>query len=203
MFVKTDLGIISVRYKDLYLLAKGEPLILSHFSAMYPIEVAGRTVVDIGAYVGDTVLYFLKRGARYVIAYEPLYYEYVRENAELNKVADLVDVRPYGLWFEDGQLCIGGEGTATGLYPGFVEINVRAIDRELSQIPDDSVVKMDCERCEWGLLITPCSIIKKISDYIIEIHGPAVPIVQKMENCGFKPTRIKAFGWALSIWHFS
>ncbi len=203
MFIKTDLGIISVRYKDLYILVKGEPLIMSHFSAMYPIEVAGRTVIDVGAYIGDTVLYFLKRGARYVIAYEPLYYEYVRENVKLNKVADFVDVRSYGLWFEDSQLRIGGEGTLAGLYPGSVAIEVKAIDRELSQLPDDSVVKMDCEGCEWGLLTTPCDIIKKVSSYIVEIHGPAVPIVQKMEKCGFKSTLVKAFGWASSIWHFS
>jgi hypothetical protein len=80
---------------------------------------------------------------------------------------------------------------------------VRAIDRELSQLPDDSVVKMDYEGCEWGLLITPCDIIKKVSSYIVEIHGPAIPIVQKMEKCGFKSTLVKAFGWALSIWRFA
>jgi len=68
-------------------------------ASMYPLEVRGRTVLDIGAYLGETVLCFLKRGAVHVIARELLFYEYLLENLIINNLADLVEVKP--IWAVD------------------------------------------------------------------------------------------------------
>jgi len=36
-----------------------------------PLSVEGRVVVDVGAFVGDSAIYFALKGARRVIAIEP------------------------------------------------------------------------------------------------------------------------------------
>jgi ribosomal protein L11 methylase PrmA len=54
----------------------------------------GRDVIDVGANVGDTALYFVLNGARKVIAVEPLpnVARCAEENLKLNDVADKVKV---------------------------------------------------------------------------------------------------------------
>jgi hypothetical protein len=56
------------------------------------IDVGNRDVVDVGAYVGDTAIYFALRGARRVIAIEPhpeTFREMI-ENIKLNNLEDIV-----------------------------------------------------------------------------------------------------------------
>jgi predicted nicotinamide N-methyase len=48
----------------------------------HPYDVAGEVVLDIGAYLGDTALMWLYRGAKSVIAVEPVpeHFQYLRKN---------------------------------------------------------------------------------------------------------------------------
>jgi hypothetical protein len=48
----------------------------------YPFEVVDDVVLDIGAYLGDTPLLWLYKGARSVIAVEPvpLHFQYLKRN---------------------------------------------------------------------------------------------------------------------------
>jgi hypothetical protein len=48
----------------------------------HPYDVAGEVVLDIGAYLGDTTLMWLYRGAKSVIAVEPVpeHFQYLRKN---------------------------------------------------------------------------------------------------------------------------
>jgi hypothetical protein len=48
----------------------------------HPYDVAGEVVLDIGAYLGDTPLMWLYRGAKSVIAVEPVpeHFQYLRKN---------------------------------------------------------------------------------------------------------------------------
>jgi tRNA/tmRNA/rRNA uracil-C5-methylase (TrmA/RlmC/RlmD family) len=56
------------------------------------VDVRGKTVIDIGAYVGDTAIYFVLRGARKVIALEPnpFAYQEMLENIKLNGLEDKI-----------------------------------------------------------------------------------------------------------------
>ena len=49
---------------------------------LYPFDVTGETVLDIGAYLGDTPLMWLYKGAKSVIAVEPvpLHFQYLVKN---------------------------------------------------------------------------------------------------------------------------
>ena len=54
------------------------------FLKYYPFDVAGETVLDIGAYLGDTPLMWLYRGAKSVVAVEPepLSFKYLEGNVK-------------------------------------------------------------------------------------------------------------------------
>jgi FkbM family methyltransferase len=54
----------------------------SAFLKYYPFDVKGEIVLDIGAYLGDTPLMWLYKGARSVIAVEPvpLHFQYLEKN---------------------------------------------------------------------------------------------------------------------------
>jgi FkbM family methyltransferase len=58
------------------------------FGTFKDLSVNGRVVVDVGAYIGDTAIYFAWRGARKVIAIEPHSgaYEEMLENIRLNSL---------------------------------------------------------------------------------------------------------------------
>jgi len=64
-----------------------EVLCLGHYP-LDNIDLRGREVVDVGAFVGDSTLYFLYKGAERVIAIEPHRgaYEEMLYNLKLNEL---------------------------------------------------------------------------------------------------------------------
>lgn len=115
--------------------------------AMLPVE--GRTVVDLGAWIGDTPLYFSLRGARRVISFEkdPERYAIFVGNVERN--------RPNSV--------IPRLGAATELGSIVHEYQI-----------DDGVLKMDIEGDEETVLDTTLpEDLRKFSHIAMEYHrGP-------------------------------
>ncbi|MGQ9478514.1 MAG: FkbM family methyltransferase, partial [Thermoproteota archaeon] len=118
---------------------------------IYPIDCRDKIVVDIGGYIGETALFFLHRGASHVHVYEPIFTHLVELNLRINDVGDRVTVHPYGIWWKGGTLGIKEEGTGSGLRCGDKEIYVIPLEEALKQA---DIVKIDCEGCEYSLLMT-------------------------------------------------
>ncbi|MEM4898402.1 MAG: FkbM family methyltransferase [Pyrobaculum sp.] len=186
--VSTEYGQFAVGLDDLFLLAVlGDPL-----EEMYAVDVKDRVVVDVGAHIGDTAMFYVSRGARRVYAFEPVekYFKYLVENVKRNGAVDKVVAYNYGLWFEDGIIGIEYRYIGTGLFPGSdMALKVKNLGDVLSEIASVEgridLVKMDCEGCEYALLTTPCEVIRLARQYIIEIHGAPAPIVNHMSKCGY------------------
>jgi len=191
---RNELGIFAAPRLDML------AVFLEDIEAMYGVlDVKGRAVADVGAYLGETAVFFAKRGARYVYAYEPVFHEYAELNLWLNGVAKVAEVRPYGLWHEEDVLHVEVAGAGTGLAPGGLEIKVRPLAEALKEV---DAVKMDCEGCEWALLATPCDVVRRVEEYVIEVHGPAAPILRKMERCGYRAGLVVRMEPLVSIWRF-
>ncbi|MEM4700085.1 MAG: FkbM family methyltransferase [Candidatus Nezhaarchaeales archaeon] len=81
------------------------------------VNVEGAVIVDVGAYIGETAMLFLSKGARRVYALEPVgsHYRYLRENVLKNNVAGRVIPLNYGAWFREATFSTGYEGPSTGL----------------------------------------------------------------------------------------
>ncbi len=193
VFFRNKLGTFAVSLDD----AKLFYVFAEDLEGMYGyLDVAGKVVADVGACLGETSVMFAKMGARWVHAYEPVYYRYVEHNLRLNGVANAT-VHPYGVWIEEGTLSIAPQGFASGLALGDFKIATKPVEDVITD-----VVKMDCEGCEWSLLTLPCSVIRRAEEYAIEIHGPEPPLVKKLEKCGYRSKQITKSHDMLTVWYF-
>ncbi|MFP3172895.1 MAG: FkbM family methyltransferase [Acidilobus sp.] len=122
----------------------------------------GRDVIDVGAGVGDSTLYFILNGARKVIAVEPLpnVARCAEENLKLNGITDEVKVinaalgsGPVGVPCDyDVQLSnifstLSSSGPCKA--PGVT------ISDLLNMVDDPYLLKMDCEGCEAQVILGP------------------------------------------------
>lgn len=110
-------------------------------------DYKNKVVLDVGAYVGDTLLYFLDKGAKFVIAVEPSnkYANELMRNAMLNKI---------------------DSGRFTVVRSSYGKLSICDFLNTFGSI---DVAKFDCEGCEVYLTKDPC--INKVPEYIIEHHS--------------------------------
>jgi len=152
------------------------------------------SVVDVGAWIGDTVLFFLAKGYRKVVAYEPVpeNIELIKFNLRLNNISeDRVEIRAEAVCERKGKQVI--KSTAK---PGLVAFGLVTGDRgETYELPvscttwdevlkyakknNASLVKIDCEGCEKHLPNADPALVENIEAYIIEVHDPG--IAQQLE----------------------
>jgi FkbM family methyltransferase len=143
-------------------------------------NVTGRTVVDVGAFVGDSAIYFVLRGAKKVIAIEPHpgAYQEMLENVRLNNMGDRIIPVNAGLASKPGLINIENLGIdqTLGIYyrPGLTG-SIRAITLEelIEQFnidPSDTVLKMDCEGCEYDVVLNDYKHVKLFRELIMEYH---------------------------------
>jgi FkbM family methyltransferase len=125
-------------------------------------DLRGREVVDVGANVGDTALYFVLNGARKVIAVEPLpsIARCAEENLKLNNVADNVKVinaalsrRPVRIPCDYDVHLSSGFSTLSSSGP--CEVPGVTLGDLLKMVEDPYLLKMDCEGCEAEAILGP------------------------------------------------
>jgi len=201
VFFRNEFGVFAVPVEDVNLLGVFGEGLLGVFpeglKSMYGyLDVKGKVVADVGAYLGETAVMFARMGARWVHAYEPVYYKYAMRNLELNNITNAT-VHPYGVWTEEDMLNIALAGTASGLATGEFKIETKPVEDVIAD-----VVKIDCEGCEWSLLTLTCPTIRKAEEYAIEIHGPAPPLVRKLEKCGYAAKEVASVTTLVTLWHF-
>ena len=201
IYVETRYGILAVPLDEAKLLEM-DTLTGGIYDAYNVMDVKDSIVVDVGAYIGDTVVYFASRGARRIYAYEPVkrLFEILLENIKLNRLEDRVKAFNAGVWYRDGMLTAQhflypstlNEAEAAGGEEGEA---VRVVDlgSVLASAAGEErlVVKMDCEGCEYSLLLKPCETLQLADQYLVEIHGAYNVIASRMHECGFKPRLVK------------
>ncbi|MCL7398611.1 MAG: FkbM family methyltransferase [Thaumarchaeota archaeon] len=209
IIVKTHYGEVGVDAQDYNLLN----ILLEPFEEMYGcVDVNDGVVIDIGAYIGETALYFIHKGARRVYAFEPVekFYEYLVRNISRNNLVDRIMAFSYGAWFRDATIRTNINGTGTGLRVDYsrpyVELKVRSLKDIFEMVYEREgvidLVKMNCEGCEYSLLRLDEKLLKLPKQYIIEIHGAELPIIEAMAYNGFKFEKTKMLGDLISVYLF-
>jgi FkbM family methyltransferase len=121
-----------------------------------------KDVIDVGAGIGDSALYFILRGARKVIAVEPLpnVVKCAEENLRLNNVADKVKIVNAALGGEPMSIPCDYDVRLSGSFSmlkdsSLCKVSGVTLGDLLSMIDDPYLLKMDCKGCEAEAILGP------------------------------------------------
>jgi hypothetical protein len=131
-----------------------------------------RIVIDVGASLGDSSLYFASLGASKVFGIEidENRYNLALENIALNKMNEVIS--------------LSNEAASTASVTRLID------EHRLSHV----FLKMDCEGCEYEIVNNlPGRIFESIDDIVMEYHHNPRPIEMKLKQVGFNVKRKKRF----------
>jgi FkbM family methyltransferase len=191
----------SVVVQDLY------PLVDIFSSGNYDYYPIGGSVVDIGGYIGDTAVYFCKKGARVVSVFEPNPYNYrfLLMNLSLNHVMSKVNPFMAAVTRSRGRSRLSfprftaGAGSLyeRGEYDSSEceQIDVQTIDcnEVLGQHID--LLKLDCKGCEEDI-VSECgeNLKTNVAQVICEAAGIHLKIfVRELSELGFVIDKVDEF----------
>jgi SAM-dependent methyltransferase len=129
---------------------------------IYDVDVKGRTVVDVGAGIGDSSIYFALNGAKKVYAFD-VNVSYLEKNIRENDLKDVIEpIR-----------CECGPSN-----------NLDSITLKYN-IPNESVLKVDCEGCEYDFFGNAPRWISRYHTIIIEYHNGVQHLADLLRASGF------------------
>ncbi len=160
------------------------------------LPVAGKTVVDIGANIADSSIYFAVRGAKRVIGLEPFpqNYEIAKRNVELNNLSDKINLLLAGCAANQGFVTIspfdkGWIGSSLKNSSQGFKVPMLTLEDILKQNDlqnGDNILKMDCEGCEYeSILSASRDVIRSFSHIQIEYHYGYKDLKHKLEESRF------------------
>ncbi len=162
------------------------------------LPILDKTIIDIGSNIGDTPIYFAIHGAKKVIGLEPFpkNYELAKKNVLVNDLSEKITLILAGCSSAVGQITIDpehGSNIESRLEESNKGISVPLLTLEdiikRYDVPDGSVLKMDCEGCEYeSIMHTPNTVLQRFSHIQIEYHSGYKNLKTKLEDCGFKVT---------------
>jgi FkbM family methyltransferase len=156
------------------------------------LDVKGKRVLDVGASMGDTAVYFALRGAREVVAFEPypFPYQFALKNIGANGLRN-VRVINAGVSDRDGTVRVTRGETTVGDdlkpsdEPDAVEVPIYSLDRVLEEYGPFDVLKMDCEGCEYDAILNSRK-IGELKQIQVEYHYGPERLVEALRKAGFE-----------------
>ncbi len=158
------------------------------------LDCAECTVIDIGAGVGDTAIYFALNGAKKVMAFEPYPYtfEIAKANVRINRLSGKITLINAACGLSKGSAVLDPDFHNTDrdsvhLSKGGKKIRIYGLDEIAGRYgKDDPVLKIDCEGCEYALILkTDEKVLRKFSQIILEYHFGFEDLESKLKACGF------------------
>jgi FkbM family methyltransferase len=178
-------NVIKIKLKNLY-----KPSLLIFDCGEYDIlDVSNKIVIDVGAFVGDSAIYFALRGARRVIAIEPhpgAYAEMI-ENIKLNNLENIIQADNVGLASKPSKICVENtdiRNTSTIYhkpgncnYGNIVQaITLQEVINKFGIDYSNALLKLDCEGCEYDIILNDYDHVKLFNEIFLEYHAYATEI---------------------------
>lgn len=161
------------------------------------LPVMGKPVIDIGCNIADSAVYFAMQGAEKVIGLEPYpkNYSTAIRNIEINDLSNKIFVLLAGCASKsrcvlvDPEICSGYDTHLEQDSKGRIEVPLMTLEQILCEnnlLDLKSILKMDCEGCEYdAILSSPERILQKFSHIQIEYHYGYKNLKDKLEASGF------------------
>ena len=158
-----------------------------------PVEDA--SVVDVGASIGDSAIYFACKGAAKVLAFEPLpiTFTIAKENLEANHMGQVVTLIRKAVARTTGQIMLDPEAPAQ-LGASHLE-REDGVETQLTTLDEivqdyglrDPILKIDVEGDEYGIIST-CSdeTLRLFSHILVEYHFGHKAISDTLKTAGFE-----------------
>lgn len=165
----------------------------------YEGNYQGMKVLDVGAYRGESSIFFALRGASQVLCVEPSpsAAPKIRENLILSGYESQIKFLPLAVGAEAGVRSflltddeasyshLSSQTIRSGDHIARIQVQVRSLEQILDEVGWKSVdvAKVDCEGCEYAIFsTTPPEILRRVKVWIIETHKGEAPIVQKLQS---------------------
>jgi len=157
------------------------------------LPVKDKVVIDIGANIGDSSIYFGLQGAKKVIAVEPIpkNFEIAKTNIKQNNLEEKIDLLLAGCSNNSGFLYIDPEKEGAGSSIQHAEHKLQIQLKTLNDIIHEynyepTVLKLDCEGCEYDVILSSNNeTLRNFSHIQIEYHYGYLNLKNKLESCGF------------------
>ena len=177
---------------------------------VYGSDFNQKVVVDVGAYNGDSAIYFARKGARLVIGLEPdpRSLELARENIKLNNLEDKVKLLNVALSTRTGESKLGVNAETpnitqiaetTSAADDTLEVQTVTVEEIMKRFDLQNIdfLKMNCEGCEYGIIRSlPPDAFESISEIILEFHNGPLDIPKILSKHGYTTTMIgHSFGY--------
>ena len=171
---------------------------------VYKANVQNKVVIDVGAYLGETAIYFALKGAKKVIAFEPdeENYRIALKNVNINGLADKIMLVNAAVT----PACLGlvefykapETGSSTDYENMYDKDNITSVRAVKSICLDDIVkeegriglLKLDCEGCEYSVL-TLFNYFREVDEIILEYHNGVQNLRNLLSKKGFRTTIIQ------------
>ena len=151
-------------------------------------------VVDIGANIGDSAIYFALNRAKHVIALEPYpsTFNLAVQNIKVNNLNDKITIlnSGYGKASEIVKIDEKRRGETRGaiLVPSNEgkEVKLYSLEMLINEFGiQEALLKMDCEGCEYNILNEDDVVLKKFKRIVLEFHHGYKNIESKLKHAGF------------------
>ncbi len=157
------------------------------------LNVKDKNVLDIGAFVGDSPIYFILKGAKKVYAIEPHpdAYKEMIENIKLNNMEDKIVPINMGINYEKDYITINimDINNVAGSFFNSNNDGIKIPAGKLSDIIDKynidaQILKMDCEGCEYDIILKDYDTIKEFDEIGFEYHvyNTKIPVSKLLEK---------------------
>jgi FkbM family methyltransferase len=166
------------------------------------LPAQGRDVVDVGASIGDSPLYFAARGARRVLALEPWpsTFELLQRNVRANHLEETVLPKNAALGGGRGQI------TLDDRFESAQHAQIRSFESGTSvpTVPladvvreyglNDAVLKLDCEGGEYDAILgSPPDVLRRFTHIQMEYHYGYRNLESALRSAGFEVRHTRPF----------
>jgi len=142
------------------------------------LNVKDKNVLDIGTFVGDSPIYFILKGAKKVYAIEPHpdAYNEMLENIKLNNMEEKIIPINMGINYEKDYIFIpvttvSTQGTLLKSEGNGIKVPAGKLSDIIDKYNMDAqVLKMDCEGCEYDVILKDYDTIKEFDEIEFEYH---------------------------------